>query len=78
MIEGGRRKSLDTFIAASSLYQTLFNMKTTPPNPHTSIHVDQLKDWQAPELEQKPELALPNIICSFDYIFLIGWKYHEK
>ena len=44
MHEGQRRKSLDTFLAASALMQTLFNSETTPSS-ETTIHIDTLKDW---------------------------------
>ena len=44
MYEGQRRKSLDSFVAAAALMQTLFNRETTPMD-ETTIHVDTLKDW---------------------------------
>lgn len=75
MYESRNRKSKDCFIAMAALYQTLFNMKTSPPNLSNAVHVDTLKSFSVSEEELN---KLPNIVASFDYINLIGWKYHEK
>ena len=45
MMEGQRPKNKESFIAASALMQTLFNLKTLPQQA-TTIHVDLLKDWE--------------------------------
>ena len=72
MHEGMRRKGIDTFTASAALYQTLFNLQTTPPNLNNAIHVDTLKNFRFHE-DQK----LPNIMATFDYVNLIGWKFKE-
>jgi len=77
MWEGQRPKSLDTFIAASALMQTLFNVKTTPPNTNSGIiHVDTFKD--IPLAGEDLTVDRVNVISTFDIVHLIGWKYHEK
>jgi NADH dehydrogenase [ubiquinone] 1 alpha subcomplex assembly factor 5 len=58
--EGLRPKSIDTFVATASMYKTLFNLRTSPPNLNNSIHVDHFKDWHAEEDPQWDKL--PNII----------------
>jgi hypothetical protein len=62
-----RPKNKELFVAAAALYKTLFNMKTSAPNLSSAIHVDTLCT---------PDPS--NIVATFDYINLIGWKYHEK
>lgn len=66
--------------------QTLFNRETSPIN-ETTIHIDTLKDWYidselSKQLEndlQAMNLRKPsNIVCTFDVINLIGWKFHES
>jgi hypothetical protein len=43
-----------------------------------SIHVDHFKEWPAHENEQSDWNSMPNIISTFDYVHLIGWKYDKK
>lgn len=92
MYEGQRRKSAETFLATASLMQTLFNMQTSPPNDNSGIHIDLLKDWYGLDnslVEGCSTMPLgdaealngqarrpPNIVSTFDYVHLIGWKYH--
>ena len=74
MYESRTRKSLELFTAVAALYQTLFNMKTSAPNTANALHVDSLKDFGVDKDIERPA----NIVATFDYINLIGWKYHEK
>lgn len=46
MYESRQTKSLELFTAVSALYQTLFNVKTSPPNLSNAVHVDILKNWR--------------------------------
>ena len=77
MYESRNRKSKECFVAMAALYQTLFNMKTSPPNLSNAVHVDTLKAFSINN-ESEDVKKVPNIVASFDYINLIGWKYHEK
>ena len=61
--------------------QTLFNMKTSPPNPESQVHIDMLKEWYGMDGSLKGEVdgdgqKMENIVSTFDLIHLIGWKYH--
>ena len=87
MYEGGRAKSLDTFVASAALHQVLFNQRTCPRD-QTTIHIDTLKDWHVKDVGEsyemkecenveKDERKGGNIICTFDIINLIGWKYSQ-
>ena len=77
MFESRQGKSLQLFTAVSALYQTLFNVQTSPPNLSNAVHVDTLKDWRISESDLENN-KIPNIVATFDFINLIGWKYHEK
>jgi hypothetical protein len=68
MVESRNFKSRELFTAVGAIYQTLFNMKTNPPNLANSVLIDNFKGSS----------SSPNIIATFDYINFIGWKYHEK
>jgi hypothetical protein len=68
MYEARKNKSKELFTAVSALYQTLFNMKSSPPNLANAVHIDSLIEKSDPA----------NIVATFDFINLIGWKYHEK
>jgi hypothetical protein len=79
-VERRKGKNVETFIAASALYQTLFNKKTIGYRDEnsTSILVDTYKDkfiWDNDGLSHDRR---SNIIASFDIIFLIGWKQHSS
>jgi hypothetical protein len=43
-------------------------MKSSPPNLANAVHIDSLVEKSDPA----------NIVATFDFINLIGWKYHEK
>jgi hypothetical protein len=50
---------------------------------HHSIHVDHFKEWhpQGVDLIEAGDPkwnSMPNIISTFDYVNLIGWKYDKK
>ena len=68
MVESRNFKSRELFTAVGAIYQTLFNMKTNPPNLANSVLIDNFKGNN----------SSPNIIATFDYVNFIGWKYHEK
>ena len=73
-------KSLDTFIAASAIYQTLFNKKTIGAfdDNSTFILADNFVNDKFFEDQVIDDASrMQNIMASFDIIFLIGWKEHE-
>jgi hypothetical protein len=103
-------RSIDTYIAASALFETLFNKRTIGNRDEnsTNILIDSFKDEYLYDLkedlnlkhlkESNPYLMNKfkdheslteaqiaqlhrrsnNIICTFDILHLIGWKYHES
>jgi hypothetical protein len=78
MFESRRGKSLQLFTAVAALYQTLFNIQTSPPNLSNAVHVDTLKNWRLSDSDISGQKKIPNIVATFDFVNLIGWKYHEK
>lgn len=62
MIENRFPKQLDSFIAGSAIYKTLFNIK--------QINHDNVQAWIEIEPKENPEA----VVATFDMMFLIGWK----
>ena len=80
----------DTFIAAASIYQALFNRMTIPLGDHAIINFDELshevdylrepgdEDLGVDEIRKKFNITeLYNIVSIFEIVFLVGWKEHE-
>ena len=80
----------DTFIAAASIYQALFNRMTIPLGDHAIINFDELshevdylrepgdEDLGFDEIRKKFNITeLYNIVSTFEIVFLVGWKEHE-
>lgn len=59
-------KDMDTFIAASAIYSTLFNTQTVPWSEWSTVF-DTFN-------QQEGDKNLWSIISTIDMIFLLGWK----
>lgn len=68
MFERRPNKSHELFVAVAALYQTLFNMTTSPPNLNNAVHIDSLVEGVQ---------GASNIVATFDYVNMIGWKYSQ-
>lgn len=68
MYENRSGKSQELFVATNALYKTLFNLQTCPPNLSNAVHVDSMVG----------ESGKGNIVATFDFVNLIGWRYNEN
>ena len=82
---------MDTFAAAASIYQCLFNRLTIPIEDGVTMHFDEmasdveyLKTYENSGntvqsiLKQYNLSPYYNILATIDVIFMVGWKYHES
>lgn len=92
VLEKRDAKSPETFLAAASIYQTLFNRMTIPTDENTMLFDEFKNDLEY--LKEDPEdfgkvqydvlrkkYKTPdqyNILATFEIIFMVGWKYHES
>lgn len=69
----------ETFIAAASLFETLFNKRTIGQRDEntSTVLIDTFKDtYLHDSIKARNQSA--NIILTMDVIFLIGWRQHES
>lgn len=85
-------KSPESFLAAASIYQTLFNKLTIPTNQDTMLFDECVNDLdflrhdgddfgKIPFSRIREKYNFPenlNILSTFEIIYLVGWKYHES
>ncbi|CAI2369883.1 unnamed protein product [Moneuplotes crassus] len=84
-------KSPESFLAAASIYQTLFNKLTIPTDQETMMFDECLNDLdflrqdgddfgRIPYNKIREKYNFPenlNILSTFEIIYLVGWKYHK-
>ena len=84
-------KNPESFIAAAAIYQTLFNKLTIPLNEDSMLFDECVNDLDFLKHDEEDYFKKPydvirkkynflekhNVLSTFEYIFLVGWKYHE-